>query len=422
MATKILLDTDIGSDIDDAVCLAYLLAQPECELLGITTVSGEPEKRAMLCSALCTEAGVDVPIFPGAPRPILGKQHQPYAPQAEALSNWKHETDFPRAHALGFMRNTIRDNPGDVVLLAIGPITNVALLFAMDPELPSLLKGLVLMCGVFVKSVGIRSIEWNALCDPYAAAVVYNSSVAMYRTVSLDVTTEVVMNADEVRERFGLGLLKPVKDFTEVWFKERPEVMFHDPLAACFLNSCLRHSESVRMANMAPVINTRGPLFVHPEGVVKRTTFHVMEMYANRLHPNIVDVWVDSEALDRPALTAETIRIMAGGAARRTGNGSGEVPMPALDVVATCDDAARKWSVAIVNRHRTNEITAAISLGRTAISGDREAVVLSGPDADSYNDVQAPERVAPEHRKQRSADGETTFPPHSLTIVQFETM
>ena len=43
---KIILDTDIGSDIDDAVCLAYLLAQPECELVGITTVSGEPEKRA----------------------------------------------------------------------------------------------------------------------------------------------------------------------------------------------------------------------------------------------------------------------------------------------------------------------------------------------------------------------------------------
>src|SRR5437660_423515 len=50
MTVKILLDTDIGSDIDDAVCLAYLLAQPACELLGITTVSGEADKRAMLAS------------------------------------------------------------------------------------------------------------------------------------------------------------------------------------------------------------------------------------------------------------------------------------------------------------------------------------------------------------------------------------
>ena len=48
---KLLLDTDIGSDIDDAICLAYLLAQPQWELLGITTVSGEPEKRAMLMNS-----------------------------------------------------------------------------------------------------------------------------------------------------------------------------------------------------------------------------------------------------------------------------------------------------------------------------------------------------------------------------------
>ena len=61
MPTKVLFDTDIGTDIDDAVCLAYLLAQPACELLGITTVSGEPTKRAMLASALCQAAGKDIP-------------------------------------------------------------------------------------------------------------------------------------------------------------------------------------------------------------------------------------------------------------------------------------------------------------------------------------------------------------------------
>ena len=64
MTMKILLDTDIGSDIDDAVCLAYLLANPACELLGITTVSGEPERRAMLASAQCRVAGREVPSLP----------------------------------------------------------------------------------------------------------------------------------------------------------------------------------------------------------------------------------------------------------------------------------------------------------------------------------------------------------------------
>src|SRR5690348_11318405 len=82
MSVKVILDTDIGSDIDDALCLAYLLAHPECELLGITTVSGEAEKRAMMASALCKVAGKKAPIFPGAENPLLIKAQQPYAPQA----------------------------------------------------------------------------------------------------------------------------------------------------------------------------------------------------------------------------------------------------------------------------------------------------------------------------------------------------
>ena len=92
---KVLLDTDIGSDIDDAICLAYLLAQPQCDLLGITTVSGEPEKRAMLASAICTAAGREVPIFPGAPQPLLVPSQQPLAPQAAALGGWPHASAFP---------------------------------------------------------------------------------------------------------------------------------------------------------------------------------------------------------------------------------------------------------------------------------------------------------------------------------------
>lgn len=55
---KILLDTDIGGDIDDAVCLAYLLREPRCELIGITTVCGESEKRAAVADAICKSAGI----------------------------------------------------------------------------------------------------------------------------------------------------------------------------------------------------------------------------------------------------------------------------------------------------------------------------------------------------------------------------
>ncbi|GAH47668.1 unnamed protein product, partial [marine sediment metagenome] len=96
MATKILLDTDIGSDIDDALCLAYLLAQPKCELLGITTVTGQADKRAMLASILCKAAGKDIPILPGSEEPILVPQKQNLTPQAVVLKKWSHKKRFPR--------------------------------------------------------------------------------------------------------------------------------------------------------------------------------------------------------------------------------------------------------------------------------------------------------------------------------------
>lgn len=230
---KVLLDTDIGSDIDDAVCLAYLLVQPECELLGITTVTGEAEKRAAMASALCKVAGKKVPIFPGAETPLLVPQRQTHAPQAAALHKWAHDSDFPRGQAVEFLRQTIRSHPGEVVLLAIGPLTNVALLFRVDPEVPTLLKGLVMMCGVFTdRAPGVGPLEWNAMCDPHATAIVYQTPVRMHRSVGLDVTCRVQMDAQEVRERFRADLLRPVLDFAEFWFREREAIIFHDPLAA----------------------------------------------------------------------------------------------------------------------------------------------------------------------------------------------
>ena len=233
MSTKVLLDTDIGSDIDDAVCLAYLLAQPECDLLGITTVSGEPVKRAMLASALCKVAGKEVPIYPGCENPFLVTQLQPQAPQAAALERWAHETRFPSGEAVEFLRQTIRKNPGEVVLLTIGPLTNIGLLFAQDPEIPRLLKGLVLMCGVYTDRIDMQGqAEWNARLDPHATEVVYRAPVGVHRSIGLDVTMQTVLKADEVRRRFQAPLLRPVLDFAEVWFQNTENMVFHDPLAA----------------------------------------------------------------------------------------------------------------------------------------------------------------------------------------------
>src|SRR5512141_355591 len=115
--TKILLDTDIGTDVDDAVALAYLLSHPDCELLGITTVTGEADKRASLASVVCKAAGKEIPIYPGADRPMHGEQRQPVAQQAVVLPNWPHETEFPLNQAVDFLANAIRSYPGEVTLL-----------------------------------------------------------------------------------------------------------------------------------------------------------------------------------------------------------------------------------------------------------------------------------------------------------------
>lgn len=233
MTEKILLDTDIGSDIDDAVCLAYLLAQPECELVGITTVTGEALERAKMASALCRVAGKQVPIYPGADEPLLVPQRQPHAQQKGSLERWPHDSAFPCGQAVPFLRDMIRAHPGEITLLAIGPLTNIALLFHVDPELPGLLKGLVLMCGVFSGHLShFMTPEWNARVDPHATAMLFGNSALRLRTVGTDVTSQVTMDVQEVRTRFSSGLLRPVLDFSEAWFDHNDVLTFHDPLAA----------------------------------------------------------------------------------------------------------------------------------------------------------------------------------------------
>lgn len=235
---KVILDTDIGSDIDDAICLAYLLSHPECNLLGVTTVTGESDKRAMMASAICKAAGKNsIPIFPGAQVPLITPQMQPVAKQAQVLSKWEHETEFPKGEAIEFMRRTIRKYPNEVTLLAIGPMTNVALLFSIDPEIPMLLKELVVMCGVFTYKLStfVCLSEWNARCDPYATYIMYNAPVKKIRSIGLDVTTKVTMDKKQTVACFKADVLQPVLDFSDVWFNDCETVTFHDPLAAAVI-------------------------------------------------------------------------------------------------------------------------------------------------------------------------------------------
>lgn len=246
MKTKLILDTDIGSDIDDAVCLAWLLREPACELLGITTVSGDVATRASLASSICHRLGrPDMPIHPGLAKPFyIPESRQPNVPQASIFAasdkKWPHTpvSAFSRHEAVHFLQRTIRQNPGEVTLLAIGPLTNIAALFTIDPEIPSLLKALVIMGGNFSPvrwhgSIAAGRGEWNIWNDPHAAEIVYRTPVRLHRSIGIDVTMRVEMDVPAVHQKFQVPGLDVVLDMARVWFDSgRPTITFHDPLAA----------------------------------------------------------------------------------------------------------------------------------------------------------------------------------------------
>jgi purine nucleosidase len=230
----VLFDTDIGSDIDDALALSYLLKQPRCELLGVTTVTGQPVVRAQLIDAVCQAFGrKEVPIYAGAGKPLLIPQHQPEVPQKTVLEKWAHREKFGADMAVDFLRQTIRSRPGEITLLSVGPLTNVGLLFALDPEIPKLLKQWVLMGGLFIERPAYWGLtEWNIIGDPHASAIAFAANVAGTRAYGLDVTTKCTMPVDECRERFSKGPLRIVSEMAAVWGHGNARVTFHDPLAA----------------------------------------------------------------------------------------------------------------------------------------------------------------------------------------------
>lgn len=258
---KILLDTDIGTEVDDAITLAYLLANPDCDLVGVTTSCGESLKRAELASMLCTVAGrKDIPIHAGCESPLFAPQMEKYAPQAVVLDDWAHDTGFRPNTAVPFMQRVIRENPGEITILGIAPLTNLGLLFAMDPEIPSLLKGMMLLCGnpthrrFDVATEGLSAmdrddlirvlasqgiLENNSIVDPHATSLVYRAPVKPHRSIGVDCSSVPVMTPGQAEAVFMHPLLRAVMAIAGEWFKDDPHMSFHDPLAAV----CIFHDD-----------------------------------------------------------------------------------------------------------------------------------------------------------------------------------
>ena len=163
---KVLLDTDIGSDIDDAICLSYLLLNHKCELCGVTTVTGEVDKRSMIADYLIEKAKKKIPVFPGCEIPLIGEQKQKNCPQFEYLEKINYRKSYDKFEWLNFLRKTIRENPNKINLITIGPLTNIGILFKFDPEIPSLLKALILWVECFLKIEKLNGILGVTLILP----------------------------------------------------------------------------------------------------------------------------------------------------------------------------------------------------------------------------------------------------------------
>ena len=229
---KVLLDTDPGSDIDDSFCLAYLLARPDCELCGITTVTADPQLRAGIADAICKAADRQIPIHAGASWPLTATPLQTEVPQYPYLSGYPHDTEFP-ADAVDFLYRTIREHPNEITLLAVGPLTNIALLFSIYPETAGLLQELVVMGGSFLAPEPFG--EWNLRCDPHAAKIVFSANVPKIRLVGLDVTALCRKRREEVVTRCGCPTLELVATLSEAWFLRDEYTYFNDPLAAAVI-------------------------------------------------------------------------------------------------------------------------------------------------------------------------------------------
>lgn len=230
----VFVDTDIGSDLDDALALSYLLARPDCEIAGITTVTGEPDVRAQLATVLCRHVGRAVPVVPGAANPRVGTQLQTEAPQARrVLARWPAGDVHRMVGAAEFIARTVRSAPGRIELLAIGPLTNLAEAFQLDPGLPALLRGITIMGGSFGLQPGRPTIEWNMRLDPTAAEAVLAAGVASVRLIGLDITHRVTLLAVELEALCSTTpTLAPLPDFASDFFSRYREVYLHDPLAA----------------------------------------------------------------------------------------------------------------------------------------------------------------------------------------------
>lgn len=176
---SVLMDVDTG--IDDALALVYLLSRPEVTIEAITCTAGNVGARQVALNnlallELCGRAGVEVAVGAEVPLEIpLVTTEETHGPQGIGYAELpKPAGEISPRHAVDVWVETVRAHPGEITGLITGPLTNFALALRREPDLPRLLKGLVIMGGSFnYQGNTTPTAEWNVSVDPHAAQEVF---------------------------------------------------------------------------------------------------------------------------------------------------------------------------------------------------------------------------------------------------------
>jgi inosine-uridine nucleoside N-ribohydrolase len=230
---KVVLDTDIGTDIDDAWALGYALKSPSFELLGVTISDGDTARRARLACKLLHRLGrSDVPVAVGRATPAIP------ADRIDYQFAWAEDFDAYKPIALPaveFLADVIRKNPNQITLIAVGPLHNIGDLVRQHPDVVPLVKRVVLMSG----SIGANAFspvpvpEWNVKLAIREAQAVYSASWPV-TIVPLDATSYVRLE-DQERDNLkkaGTPLVVALETLLRLW-TDRPasRMTLHDQRA-----------------------------------------------------------------------------------------------------------------------------------------------------------------------------------------------
>jgi inosine-uridine nucleoside N-ribohydrolase len=233
---KIIIDTDIGDDIDDAFALALALQSPELEILGVSTTFGDTEARAKIADRMLREAGrMNIPVLVGAPTQTKNPMSQRHYGEGGHFARASH------ANSTEFILEQIRRCPGQITLVAIGPLMNVGALIDADPQTFLKLKRVVMMGGSIERGYGdswsspppAPNAEWNIVNDIPSAQKLFLSGIPLY-VMPLDSTQ---LKLDEVKRAFLFRQGTPLTDSLTLlyhqWGQQTPTLF--DPMTVAFI-------------------------------------------------------------------------------------------------------------------------------------------------------------------------------------------